>query len=135
MNSVYPPPDGSIFVNVNVYSYSLFAVISVGPVNVFPIDVDSVPFTNTVIFSFVNSNLLDAFVRYLSFTLILITPASKSLLAIDHTGDTTSTICPSLSPSPVVGSSIPIVIVLAMLLFPVVSVTVPSAKANFTIPL
>ena len=116
-----------------MYSYSLFAVISTGPSNVFTIAVDCTPFTIISISSFVNSNLLDAFVRYLSFTLIFIIPVSGFMLCIDHTGDTTSTT--SWSPAFPPGSFTPIVIVCAILVFPDLSVATPAGMDMLIGPL
>ena len=127
MNSVYPPSAGVMFVNVSVYSYSWFATISSGPVNVFIIAVEFVSFTSIWISSFVKLNILKSFVKNLSLTLIFTIPLSVSTLGTDHTGSTTSTIVPFPVPS---GSFFPIVIVCGALLFCDLSLTVPASNAS-----
>ena len=77
-------------------------------------------------------NLLVDLVKYLSFTLSFTTPVSTFVLATDHTGSTTSTGFPVPVPP---GSFLPIVIVVAGLLWPDVSVIVPSGNPNVKIPL
>ena len=71
-------------------------------------------------------------VKYLSFTLSFTTPVSAFVFTTDHTGSTTSTGFPVPVPP---GSFLPIVIVVAGLLWPDVSVIVPSGNPNVKIPL
>ena len=68
----------------------------------------------------------------MSFTLSFTTPEPIFTLAIDQTGSTTSTICPLPVPS---GSFFPIVIVVAELLLPDLSVAVPSGNDSDILPL
>ena len=132
VTSVYPAPSGDKFDNTNVYSYSWFSTTSVGPSNDFTIAVDSLSFTSTLISSLVKLNILESFSKNLSFTLNFTFPLSASISGIDHTGSTTSTIVPLPLPS---GSSFPIVIVLSILVFPVLSVMVPAVNDNDIYPL
>ena len=134
----------SQFDNVNVYFISFNPVDefveNVAALNVFVIAVFAFVSPSTVNdISLVVNVLFDVPVKYLSVaiksTVTFLFVLSMFIFCVFHTGDTTSTICPLVCPSPVVGSSIPTVSVFATLLFPVVSVTVPSAKASFTIPL
>ena len=108
-------------------------MISVGPSNMVAIAVDGCPFTTMVIASSVNSKILWSLFKNLSVTRILTVSASSFTSATLHTGSTTSTT--SSSPSAPPGSSFPMVIDLALLVFPDLSVTVPAANDNVIYPL
>ena len=133
VNSVYPLLSGVILVNVKVYSYSSFGMISCGPLNTLPISVDGCPLTKMVISSVVKLNILSALSKNLSFTRNFTIPFSASISPNVHIGSTTSTI--SSSPSCPPGSSFPILIDFAELMFPDLSVTVPCANDKVIYPL
>ena len=115
-------------------------VENVGALKVFVIAVFAFvsPSTSTVILSVVNV-LFAIPVKYLS---VAINSAVTFLLVLSififstfQTGSTTSTISSLLCPSSVDGSSIPIVIVFAIFLFPDLSVIISAGKAIFITPL
>ena len=130
--------------NVNVYLISFSPVVSfvenVGVDNDFAITVFAFasPSTETVI-SLVANVLFSTPVRYLSVAIksavTFLFVLSIFMFSTFQTGSTTSTIIPVSCPSPVVGSSIPIVIVFAKFPFVSVSVTMFSGNANVITPL
>ena len=129
-------------VSVYLISFKPVVVLSenVGVLKVFLITVFafSSPSTVNVISSVVNVLLLTP-VRYLSVAtrsaVTLLFVLSILIFSTFHTGSTTSTMTPVLSPSSVDGSSIPTVIVFAIFLFPDLSVNILAGNAIVIIPL
>ena len=134
----------SQFDNVNVY------FISFNPVVTFDENVGVLRFLVIAVLAFVSPStakvmslivnvLLFTPVKYLSVaiksTFTVFDVPSILIFSVFHTGSTTSTITPVLSPSPVVGSSIPIVNVFAKLVFPDLSFAIFAGNANVIIPL
>ena len=130
--------------NVNVYLISCRPVVTfvenVGVLSDFVITEFAFvsPSTDNVI-SLVVNVLFATPVKYLSVAIkstftVFVVP-SILIFSVFHTGSTTSTITPVLSPSPVVGSSIPTVIVFARFQLPDLSVATFSGNATVIIPL
>ena len=130
--------------NVNVYLISCSPVVTfvenVGVLSDFVITEFAFvsPSTDNVI-SLVVNVLFATPVKYLSVAIkstftVFVVP-SILIFSVFHTGSTTSTITPVLSPSPVVGSSIPIVNVFARFPLPDLSVATFSGNATVIIPL